>query len=65
MKYARLELERRWLVPSPPPEWSPDTPHRVLEDRYLEGTRRTAEPARREGLALARESVKATQQGQR
>lgn len=38
MKYARLELERRWLVPEPPPGWSPDGPHRLVEDRYLEGS---------------------------
>lgn len=38
MKYARLELERRWLVTEPPPGWTSQAPHRRVEDRYLEGT---------------------------
>src|SRR5438128_1161405 len=38
-KYARLELERRWLVTALPSFIDPQDVHDVIEDRYLLGTR--------------------------
>lgn len=39
MKYARLELERRYWLSSPPAEIDPTRGFRWIDDRYLLGTR--------------------------
>lgn len=39
MKYARLELERRYWLAHPPGELDPTRGFRWIDDRYLDGTR--------------------------
>lgn len=38
-KYARLELERRYLLRHLPPDWVEDRPHWHIVDRYIINTR--------------------------
>ena len=54
MKYARLELERRYWLAEPPARLDPSSGYRRLVDRYLSGTRlrlRSVESAAGERLA--------------
>jgi CYTH domain-containing protein len=37
--YAKLEIERRWLVPAEPEVGGVATRERIIEDRYVKGTR--------------------------